>query len=207
MNAAVILPCYNEELTIGMMLDELAQYNVDVYVCDNASTDHSAEIIRNHNVKYVFEAIQGKGAAIQALWKYVKDYDVVIMFDADNTTNVSWINSVLDYYRENCVDMVIGTRPYIGNFIRCCGNRFMHWLYRKQNIQDALSGVRAFSGDFVRRYTPTSIGFTLEVELNAAAASIANLPCEYSPRVAHSHSKLKLSDSFTILFYMWRHRR
>ena len=93
---AVLVAAHNEEQVIGALLDNLRRLNYpkelyDIYViCDNC-TDRTAEIVRSYHV-HAYERrnpyLRGKGYAIdwmlKKLWKLPKQYDAVVMFDADN---------------------------------------------------------------------------------------------------------------------------
>lgn len=93
---AILVAAHNEEQVIGALLDNLRRLNYpkelyDIYViCDNC-TDRTAEIVRSYHV-HAYERrnpyLRGKGYAIdwmlKKLWKLPKQYDAVVMFDADN---------------------------------------------------------------------------------------------------------------------------
>ena len=65
---AVIIPCYNEELTIGKVVKDFKEKlpSADIYVCDNNSNDNSVEIAKNCGAIIRYEKKQGKGNVIKS---------------------------------------------------------------------------------------------------------------------------------------------
>ena len=83
---AVLLPCYNEEVTIGKVVRDFktALPNADIYVYDNNSTDRTAEIAASEGAIVRKEPRQGKGNVIRAMFEDI-DADVYVMSDGDDT--------------------------------------------------------------------------------------------------------------------------
>ena len=84
-SVAVLLPCYNEEVTIGKVVHDFksALPNADIYVYDNNSTDRTAEIAASEGAIVRKEPRQGKGNVIRAMFEDI-DADVYIMSDGDD---------------------------------------------------------------------------------------------------------------------------
>jgi cellulose synthase/poly-beta-1,6-N-acetylglucosamine synthase-like glycosyltransferase len=105
---AVLVAAHNEEQVIGALLENLKRLDYpkelyDVFViCDNC-TDRTAEIARSHGV-YAMErrnlSLRGKGYAIEwmlkELWKRPRQYDAVVMFDADNLASPDYLQHMND---------------------------------------------------------------------------------------------------------------
>src|SRR6266511_4102895 len=83
---AVLLPCYNEEATIGAVIDNVraACPDASITVFDNNSTDRSAAIAAAKNVRVVHVSKQGKGNVVRAMLKKA-DAEIYVMLDADAT--------------------------------------------------------------------------------------------------------------------------
>ncbi|EKC49607.1 glycosyl transferase, family 2, partial [human gut metagenome] len=83
-SVAVLLPCYNEEVTIGKVVRDFkaALPNADIYVYDNNSTDRTAEIATSEGAIVRKEPRQGKGNVIRAMFEDI-DADVYVMADGD----------------------------------------------------------------------------------------------------------------------------
>ncbi|GIM44813.1 glycosyl transferase family 2 [Collibacillus ludicampi] len=93
---AVLVAAHNEEEVIAPLIENLQNldYPRDMYdifvICDNC-TDHTADIVRKHGaiaLERHDKEKRGKGYAIEwaleRLWEMEKEYDAVVMFDADN---------------------------------------------------------------------------------------------------------------------------
>ena len=85
-SVAVLLPCFNEEVTIGKVVRDFkaALPDATVYVYDNNSTDHTAEIAAAEGAIVRREPRQGKGNVIRAMFEDI-DADVYVMADGDDT--------------------------------------------------------------------------------------------------------------------------
>lgn len=83
---AILLPCYNEEVTIGKVVRDFKTSlpQADIYVYDNNSTDRTAEIAAAEGAIVRKEPRQGKGNVIRAMFEDI-DADVYIMSDGDDT--------------------------------------------------------------------------------------------------------------------------
>ncbi|WP_229026258.1 glycosyltransferase family 2 protein [Bifidobacterium adolescentis] len=109
-SVAVLLPCYNEEVTIGKVVRDFkaALPNADIYVYDNNSTDHTAEIATSEGAIVRKEPRQGKGNVIRAMFEDI-DADVYVMADGDDTYPADAAPAMVDKVLEG-YDMVIGDR-------------------------------------------------------------------------------------------------
>ena len=109
-SVAVLLPCFNEEVTIGKVVRDFkaALPDATVYVYDNNSTDRTAEIAAAEGAIVRREPRQGKGNVIRTMFEDI-DADVYVMADGDDTYPAdaapAMVSKVLDGY-----DMVIGDR-------------------------------------------------------------------------------------------------
>jgi len=119
----VILPAYNEEESIGKLLDKMTRHEkrdlYDVLVINDGSKDRTEEIVREkgyHALSQVFN--MGYGAALQTAYKYAeeKGYEYVIQIDADgqhDVTNIDRIIEEMGCFQEDktdCPDIIIGSR-------------------------------------------------------------------------------------------------
>lgn len=109
-SVAVLLPCYNEEVTIGKVVRDFkaALPNADIYVYDNNSTDRTAEIATSEGAIVRKEPRQGKGNVIRAMFEDI-DADVYVMADGDDTYPADAAPAMVDKVLEG-YDMVIGDR-------------------------------------------------------------------------------------------------
>ena len=85
-SVAVLVPCYNEAVTIAKVIDDFRRCLPDaiVYVYDNNSTDGTADIAREHGAVVRHESRQGKGRVVRSMVRDI-DADYYIMVDGDDT--------------------------------------------------------------------------------------------------------------------------
>ena len=85
-SVAVLVPCYNEAVTIAKVIDDFRRCLPDaiVYVYDNNSTDGTADIAREHGAVVRRESRQGKGRVVRSMVRDI-DADYYIMVDGDDT--------------------------------------------------------------------------------------------------------------------------
>ena len=85
-STAVIIPCYNEALTIGKVVDDFHRElpGAVVYVYDNNSSDDTSHIAKQHGAKVRHEPRQGKGNVCRQMFRDV-DAECYLMVDGDDT--------------------------------------------------------------------------------------------------------------------------
>ena len=214
-SVAVLIPCYNEAVTVGKVVkDFLAVIPEDgkVYVYDNNSTDGTSEIAENAGAVVRHEYMQGKGNVIRRMFREI-DAKCYILVDGDDTYPASSAKEMIDLVLDKQVDMVVGDRLSSTYFeenkrpFHNFGNRLVKDsinLLFKGSIRDIMTGYRAMSYNFVKTFPVLSQGFEIETEMSIHAIdhnmSIANVVIDYKDRVEGSESKLNTySDGFKVL--------
>ena len=216
---AVLIPCYNEEKTIGKVVSDWRKSLPEamVYVYDNNSTDRTADIAREAGAVVRHEYQQGKGNVIRRMFREI-DAQCYIMVDGDDTYPSEYGRQMADLVLTKKADMVVGDRlsstyfeenkrPFhnFGNsLVRGCINRLF-----KTNIRDIMTGYRAFSFLFVKSFPVLSKGFEIETEMSIHAVEknmrIENVIIEYRDRPEGSESKLNTySDGMRVLTTIFR---
>jgi glycosyltransferase involved in cell wall biosynthesis len=217
----VIIPCLNEENSIGSTIKEVLDCipKATVIVVDNNSTDSTAKVAREAGAKVVFQPSGGKGRAFRRALNHLPgDFDAVLMVDGDGTYEIAPIYDALKLITEKGIDLVVGKRVSsqetkdayrkghkLGNKIFTSLNRFFH----ASEIEDSLSGWRVMSHEFVGTFPANSKGFEIETEMNAHVRNfdmnVANIDVIYRERKEESFSKLRTyRDGFRILFSNFR---
>lgn len=219
---AVILPAYNEELTIaetvaafGRALPEAA-----VYVVNNNSTDGTRQLAQEALDKLagrgvvIDESRQGKGNALRRAFQDI-EADVYLLADADLTYPAERARDMIAPVLCGRADMVVGDRHSGGHYARensrsfhRFGNRLVQWLVNTlfgASLVDIMSGYRAFSRAFVKTYPILVEGFQIETDMTLHALfrrfRVLELPVEYRDRPDGSESKLHtLADGVRVLF-------
>jgi glycosyltransferase involved in cell wall biosynthesis len=108
---AVLIPCYNEELTIGEVVRSFrAQLpHAKIYVFDNNSTDRTIEQANAAGALIASERRQGKGYVVQSMFGRI-DADIYVMVDGDGTYPAEEIHNLLAPVLAGEADMVVGSR-------------------------------------------------------------------------------------------------
>src|SRR5690349_14257253 len=106
---AVLVPCYNEELTIAKVIDDHKRVlpTADIYVYDNNSADKTAQIAKEHGAIVRHEYRQGKGNVIRTMFRDL-DYDAYYMVDGDDTYPAEKAKEMVDLVLSGRADMVNG---------------------------------------------------------------------------------------------------
>ncbi|WP_290139650.1 glycosyltransferase family 2 protein [uncultured Dubosiella sp.] len=209
---AVLLPCYNEALTIEKVIKDYraAFPTAEIYVYDNNSTDGTGEIARHCGAIVKREYAQGKGNVIRAMFKYI-EADCYIMADGDDTNPP--VPEMADMVLRGEAEMVIGDRLSSTYFtenkrpFHNTGNRVVRWLINtlfSVNVTDIMTGSRAFSYTFVKTFPVLSKGFEIETEMTIHAAAnnlrMVEISTDYRDRPEGSTSKLNTySDGMKVL--------
>lgn len=210
---AVILPCYNEEITIAKVVHDFHQAlpEAEIHVFDNNSSDHTQERALAAGAHVHFVACKGKGWAVRSMFRDV-DADVYIMADGDDTYPADKVRELMEPVISGKADMVVGTRlqnydDHAFRRLHKFGNnlvlRSINMLFRAE-LSDVLSGYRVFSRRFVKTMPVLSKGFEIETELTLHALenglSIKEIVIPYSKRPDGSFSKLNtFSDGWRVL--------
>lgn len=209
---AVILPCYNEELTIRQVIAEFsaALPEAEIVVCDNNSSDRTAEIAREAGATVLFEGYQGKGNAVRRLFNDV-EADVYVMADGDVTYDAGAARGMINRLVSQRLAMVCGARVSEEVEAYRFGHKFGNWMLTGlvrwsfgDRFRDMLTGYRVFSRQFVKSFPALSNGFEIETELCVHTLRLrlpaAEVDTVYRARPEGSSSKLNtLRDGFRIL--------
>lgn len=201
---AVLVPCYNEEQTIGGVVDQFRRElpQAKIYVFDNNSTDQTIERAREKGALLLRERRQGKGYVVQSMFREI-NADVYVMVDGDGTYPASSVHTLLEPVFANEADMVVGSRLNAASrsqflLMNRLGNHIFLWLTRTifhTHIEDMLSGYRVFNRGIVKQLPLLSGGFEIETELTIKALErgyrVIELPVDLASRPQGSHSKIR----------------
>jgi glycosyltransferase involved in cell wall biosynthesis len=208
---AVIIPCLNEELTIGRVLRSFRSVLPDaaLYVIDNNSRDATARIAREEGATVLRETRPGKGHAVRKAFREV-EADVYVLVDGDDTYPAEDAPQLLQPVLDGSADIVVAAR--LGGetgfrWINRLGNRLLLGTLNMTfgaALTDLLSGYRAMSREYVKQAPILSSGFELETELSILAFErgfrTIEMPIMLRSRPAGSHSKISVvRDGLRIL--------
>ena len=209
---AVLLPCYNEEATIGATVEGFrsALPGATVYVYDNNSRDRTREVAADAGAVVRSERQQGKGHVVRRMFADI-DADVYIMADGDLTYDPQAAPEMVSLLLDEHHDMVVGTRrheaadAYRGGHV--LGNKLFTGLLARlfgRSFNDIFSGYRVFSRRFVKSFPVLSSGFEIETEMSVHALElrmpVGEFETRYLARPEGSESKLSTyGDGWRIL--------
>ena len=225
---AVLIPCYNEELTICQVVKDFLEVlpTAVVYVYDNNSTDRSVALVQGliaevkDRVVLRHEVRQGKGNVIRSMFRDV-DADAYLLVDADCTYDPKIAPRLVAQVTDQHYDMVIGDRlssTYFEENKRAFHNagnvlvrKLINVLFKRrrtEEIKDIMTGYRVFSRDFVKTCPILSRGFEVETEITIHALEhnlkICSIPIAYHDRPQGSFSKLNtFNDGFKVLLLIF----
>jgi glycosyltransferase involved in cell wall biosynthesis len=212
LQVAVLIPCYNEELTIGKVASDFKQSVPDatVYVYDNNSRDSTVDVAKAAGAIVRHEYRQGKGNVVRRMFADI-EADIYILVDGDGTYDAEAAPALIEQFRKDRLDFLNGLRVpaeklayRVGHRI---GNRVLSNLVQGifgRQFNDMLSGYKVLSRRFVKSFPAMSSGFEIETELAVHALELrmpcAEVPTKYVERPLGSLSKLRTySDAAKIL--------
>lgn len=211
---AILLPCYNEALTIEKVVRDFRAElpDAEIWVYDNNSSDGSADLASAAGALVRRVPQQGKGHVVRRMFQEV-DADVYVMVDSDDTYPADEVHKLIQPVLAGEADMVNGDRlssTYMqenkrpghnfGNTLVCTLIRLL-W---GQRVNDVMTGYRAFSRLFVKSCPVLAEGFEIETEMTLHTLdkrmSLVEVPVQYRDRPEGSVSKLNtVRDGIRVL--------
>jgi glycosyltransferase involved in cell wall biosynthesis len=202
---AVVIPAWNEEGSIGRVIDDLPRAYVDrVVVADNNSTDYTATVARKFGGTVVPAARQGYGSACLAGLAYLRALPegerpaIVCFIDADYSDHPEQLPLLVDPIIAGRADFVVGSRmlkrqpkgallpqAIFGNKLAC----FLMRLFFKARYTD-LGPFRAIRWEALERIgmSDPDFGWTVEMQIKAARRGLRTeeVAVDYRARIGHS---------------------
>lgn len=211
---SIIIPAYNEEKTIGSLIDELKTnmtgYEYEIIVVDDASTDNTSKIAQEKDVTLIQLAKnRGYGFSIKMGIKEAK-YDIIAIIDADGTYPTSGITNLIQYVGE--YDMVVGARrrqkiPLIRRPAKFFLNKLANYL-TEVKIPDLNSGMRVFKKDVALKFFnlfPDRFSFTITITLAMLTNDylVKFVPIDYLQRKGKSKIR-PIRDTYNFILLIIR---
>jgi glycosyltransferase involved in cell wall biosynthesis len=175
------IPAYNEELTIAKVVLRARRHVDRVIVCDDGSSDMTAEIAEACGAEVIrHERNMGKGAAIQSLFRRAREVgaDIMVTLDADGQHDPDEIPVLVNTMIEMGADVVIGSRFLNRETVnkipayRRVGNMILNVVTSVSDVMDTQSGFRAYSRRAVESIQPTEMGFAVDSEILYKASEL-----------------------------------
>ncbi len=211
-NVSIVIPAYNEEKTIGTLIDEIKTImkECEIIVVDDGSNDSTAKIVQEKDVVLIqLTKNRGYGFALKFGIRKAK-YDIIAIIDADGTYPTSEIHSLMKYIGE--YDMVVGARskqkiPLIRRPAKFFLNKLANYLTEVE-IPDINSGLRVFKKDIALKFLnllPDKFSFTITITLAMLTNDylVKFVPIDYFQR--KSKSKIRpIRDTYNFILLIIR---
>lgn len=207
-----MIPCLNEEATIGKVIDDFrrALPGAEIVVYDNASTDRTFAVAREHGAVVRREKRKGKGFVVgRMVAEEAADYFILV--DGDDTYEAAAAPSLLAPLLEGRADVVVGVRKAASGAAFRRFHVFGNWLVNRMvtavygyPVADVMSGYRAFTREVARSVPVVSTGFEIETEMMLQLLGrgyiVEEVPVQYRERPRGSFSKLRtVSDGIRVV--------
>lgn len=152
---AVLIPCYNEALTVGKVVDDFKKElpQAKIYVYDNNSKDDTYAIAKQHGAIVRYEPNQGKGNVVRSMFREI-EADYYVLVDGDDTYPAEDVHAMLEEMVKYNADMIVGDRLSNGTYgsenkrnFHGFGNNLVRGLINrlfKGNVTDIMTGYRIF---------------------------------------------------------------
>lgn len=204
---SVIIPALNEEKSIGLVATALHrtatsnQLSIEIIVCDNGSTDRTAEVAKRAGCIIVSESERGYGAAcLRALTQISAKSECILFIDADYSDYPEEFPMLVVPILKGQADLVIGSRVAPGapreqgsltlpqRFGNWLATLLIHMLFRQRYTD--LGPFRAISANGFRRLkmADRNFGWTVEMQIRAAKLKlrVIEVPVSYRKRIGVS---------------------
>lgn len=212
---SVVIPAYNEEKTVGNIIEETAQIMdalgmpYEIIVVDDGSTDRTRQIASKYKATVLSNGKnQGKGYALRKGFQHAQG-DIIITIDADGAHKPKEILNLINPLL-NGADIVAGSR-FLGqrrdhtSKLHIIGNHLINVLIMvltRKRITDSQTGLRAFKKQFLKKICLESQGYEIETEITVKGLKngfkFQEIPIDCNRR-KYSYSKLRiLPDTFKI---------
>lgn len=222
---SIIIPVFNEESTIGSLIQLVEKPNLnlekEIILINDGSTDGSGEILKKYEPRYKVISLKknmGKGKAIRAGFEEASG-DVILIQDADLEYDPSQYGLLVQPIIEGKADVVYGSR-FVSNhprrvlyFNHYLANNFLTFLSNLLtglNLSDMETGYKVFRQDVIRRILPhlKSNRFGIEVELTAEIARhkyrVFEVGIAYNGRTYREGKKINWKDGIAAVFHIFR---
>jgi glycosyltransferase involved in cell wall biosynthesis len=214
---SIIIPVYNEELTVGNIIDRvklvLQQTGLknEIIVVDDCSYDKSLEVAKKRSAKiYTLKQHLGKGYALRAGFAKAKG-DIIVTIDSDGSHKPEELLEVLAPVLEDKADLVIGSRylnhkSVAARKLNAFGVKLFNYFIQLLTgvaVTDSQSGYRAMKRQVLKNQNLKSGEYEIESEMLVKTAKknfrITEVPISFEQRTYGRSGVDPMVDGFKIL--------
>jgi len=186
MKLVIQVPCYNEEKTLPLVLNEIPKSinhitEIIVQIIDDGSTDSTIQTAETHDVDFVLKNIGNKGLGI-SFDKGLRHAlsiraDILVNTDGDNQYPSSMIPDLIRPIINGEADIVVGDRQTssishfspVKKFFQWLGTKLTIALSGEKQLSDAVSGFRAYSKEAMIELNVTNqFSYVLDTTIQAS---------------------------------------
>ena len=206
---SVIIPAFNEEKSIGHVLDDLPQGKLnEIIVVNNACTDNTADVAKSHGARVIEETRRGYGSACLKGISELNDPNIVVFIDGDYSDYPEELEKLVEPIKAGKADFVIGSRMILPDSRAVLlpqaryGNQlatFLIRLFYGHRFTD-LGPFRAIRYNSLKEIgmVDTNFGWTVEMQVKAVkhGLRIVEIPVRYRKRIGASKITGTVSGTF-----------
>jgi dolichol-phosphate mannosyltransferase len=214
---SVVIPVFNEELTIGSVIERLTAvmqkigFKYEIIVVDDCSTDRSLEISKSQSAKvFSLKKHMGKGYALRAGFAKAKG-DIITTIDSDGSHRPEELPRLLTPILRNKADLVIGSRylgqkPVAAKKLNAAGVRLFNFLIKiltRAEVSDSQSGYRVMKSVVLKNMRLKSSEYEIESEMLVKTARhgfrVIEVPISFEQRTYGTSRLDPMVDGLKIL--------
>ncbi|MGD0406580.1 MAG: glycosyltransferase family 2 protein [Candidatus Bathyarchaeia archaeon] len=215
---SIIIPVYNEELTVGNIIDRVKTVmqqtglKNEIIVVDDCSYDKSLEVAKKRSAKiYTLKQHLGKGYALRAGFSKAKG-DIIVTIDSDGSHRPEELPRVLAPILQDKADLVIGSRylnqkNVAARKLNAFGVKLFNYFIQLLTgvaVTDSQSGYRAMKREVLKNQNLKSGEYEIESEMLVKTAKknfrITEVPISFEQRTYGRSGVDPIVDGFKILF-------
>lgn len=231
MKLSVIIPVYNEESTIGELLEQVLAVDIpkEVIVVDDGSRDSTIEIVREKAAAtdqvvqvHTNEVNVGKGAAIRRGLLHVTG-DVVLIQDADLELDPKEYHLLIAPFKSGVADVVYGSRfrergyfwyyrqvPFLSRLGNWLLAKTVNLFWPRAHLTDEATAYKAFRAGLIKSLPLQCNGFEFCPEITARILNrgirIREVPITYHPRTVAEGKKVSWKDGIKAVWTLFKYR-
>ena len=221
MKLSILIPVYNEERTLALLLKEVmaAEFEKQIIVVDDGSTDGTADVLASFSEEGVtvlhHARNMGKGAALRTGLDRVEG-DITLIQDADLEYSPRDYGALVEPITSGRCEVVYGSRilggdrrGYLPYYL---GGRGLSWLAGRLygiHVTDMPTGYKVFRTSLLKRLKWRCNGFGFCAEITARLAhmgvKIVEVPIGYQPRTFAEGKKISWTSGAVAMAILIKH--